>query len=496
MKTAKKLSDQSTKLFQELNDTAKTISDSDEENENRVAVITDKAARHIRNIPKVSEQLSLILHDELFYIKAKELLAWARDKYDIDTSRFDLNAFISPTYEARTKEKQRQLMYTQMYYLQNAICKLPKLERVGRIEQSHRSKRQRSNSTERQTTSRNYVPLHEAVRKKAQDLLSKRVWGRNSEYITRIIWRIGQLQEQAADFTKHSKLICWLEEDNRNCKLCSIPKDLNKRLFQDQWNKGVPTVLTSGTLSANADFTHIKRALGLDLLKSRITETNHASPFDYRKNALLYISKNVPFPDQKNMAYINSVANEVEKLVLASHGHSAILFTSYRVMDLVWEKLHKKLPFPLFRLGKGSVNEIERFKASDGGVLFASGAMWEGIDIPGDALSMVVIVKLPFAVPDPISEYEQTLYSDFTAYRNAVIVPEMLVKLKQGFGRLIRTETDSGVVTILDSRVNGSYREQVMTTLPDCKTTSEIDDISEFMVMNKAIDYFDKDFKI
>jgi ATP-dependent DNA helicase DinG len=124
--------------------------------------------------------------------------------------------------------------------------------------------------------------------------------------------------------------------------------------------------------------------------------------------------------------------------------------------------------------------------------------MWEGIDIPGDALSMVIIVKLPFAVPDPISEHERTLYPDFTAYRNAVITPEMLVKNKQGLGRGIRTESDTCAFAILDSRVRvgGCYRNIVIAASPDCRVTNKVDDISEFMVLNKPIDYFDPDFKI
>jgi ATP-dependent DNA helicase DinG len=125
-------------------------------------------------------------------------------------------------------------------------------------------------------------------------------------------------------------------------------------------------------------------------------------------------------------------------------------------------------------------------------VLFASGALWEGIDIPGDALSMLIIVKLPFAVPDPIGEYEQTLYESMADYKASVVVPEMLVKLKQGFGRLIRTETDSGCVAILDSRAGsfGKYRNRVLDALPNCKVTGRIEDIEAFLHTVKSPDFF------
>jgi ATP-dependent DNA helicase DinG len=105
---------------------------------------------------------------------------------------------------------------------------------------------------------------------------------------------------------------------------------------------------------------------------------------------------------------------------------------------------------------------------------------------------MLIIVKLPFAVPDPIGEYEQTLYQDMDEYKREVVVPEMLIKLKQGFGRLIRTESDTGVVAILDSRIckNGAYREKVLHALPPCKVTDKIKDVEKFMTSKKNPDYF------
>ena len=124
--------------------------------------------------------------------------------------------------------------------------------------------------------------------------------------------------------------------------------------------------------------------------------------------------------------------------------------------------------------------------------MFASGALWEGIDIPGDALSMLIIAKLPFAVPDPISEYEQTQYPSFRAYRDLVITPEMLIKLKQGCGRLLRIETDTGVIALLDCRVglHGAYRGCVVNGLSNYRVTDEIADIEPFLLEKKSSEYF------
>jgi ATP-dependent DNA helicase DinG len=329
-------------------------------------------------------------------------------------------------------------------------------------------------------------------------LTSEPAAGNGAGLKKQIVWELTRVREQAAVLSRHNELICWLETPRHasdgETLLCAIPKDLDKRLYADLWSKGIPAVLTSGTLSAAGDFSHIKRTLGIEGVGNRLTETSKPSPFDYREHAMIYISDTMPFPDQRNSGYILAVANEIEQLARASHGHAAVLFTSYRAMDMVWEHLRERdLPFPTFRLDKGGVREIERFKGSGNGILFAAGALWEGIDIPGDALSMLIIVKLPFAVPDPIGEYEQTLYRDMSEYKAAVIVPEMLIKLKQGFGRLIRTEKDTGCVAILDSRVNrcGAYRGCVLDALPDCYVTADITEVEGFYRVMKLPEYFE-----
>jgi ATP-dependent DNA helicase DinG len=202
----------------------------------------------------------------------------------------------------------------------------------------------------------------------------------------------------------------------------------------------------------------------------------------------------MPFPNQRDKRYILATADEIEQLIHASHGHAAVLFTSYKAMDMVWEHLTERgIPFPMFRLDKGGIREIERFKQSGNGVMFAAGALWEGIDIPGDALSMLIIVKLPFAVPDPIGEYEQTQYADMDEYKERVIKPEMAIKLKQGHGRAVRTETDTSVIAIIDSRANktGAYRAYALNALPRCYVTDDIKEVEGFFRVKKLSRYFE-----
>jgi ATP-dependent DNA helicase DinG len=310
---------------------------------------------------------------------------------------------------------------------------------------------------------------------------------------------LARMNDSLAAFSRHTDLVCWMEDDGSDEEfqfaiLRGIPKNLGKRLHRDLWSRDIPIILTSGTLSAAGSFGHIKRKTGIELVPAkRIAETSKPSPFDYRENSLLYISENTPFPDNRVEGYISAITDEIEMLVTASHGHAAVLFTSYKAMDMTWARvMARALPYKLFRLDRGGAAEIERFKNSGNGVLFAAGALWEGIDIPGDALSLLVVVKLPFAAPDPIGEYEKTLYGGMDAYKAQALVPDMLVKLKQGFGRLIRTETDTGVVAILDSRarMSGAYHRRVLAALPPCRVTASIGDIGKFMSANKPAAYF------
>jgi len=321
---------------------------------------------------------------------------------------------------------------------------------------------------------------------------------RKKDIRTKALWKLNSIVERVSELRKQSENIYWLENhlegELESQSVCSIPKDLYMRLYRDLWNSGIPIILTSGTLSASGDFTRAKETLGLNhLLEHKLFSTTMPSPFDFKNNALIYMSENTPFPDSSDSSYITAIADEIERLVIASHGHAAVLFTSYNAMGQVHAILKKRgLPFPLFRLERGSTNAIEQFKKSGNGVLLASGALWEGIDIPGDALSMLIIVKLPFAVPDPTGAYEQELYGDFETYKTRAVIPDMLVKLKQGFGRLIRKMGDTGVVAILDSRVNsrGAYRNTALNALPKCRVTSCVVTVKKFIKDRKSIGYF------
>jgi ATP-dependent DNA helicase DinG len=307
-----------------------------------------------------------------------------------------------------------------------------------------------------------------------------------------MLWELQRISDAANELFDGNGTIRWFEtDDEAKTAIGGIPKRLNEYLYDDLWGRGIPTMLTSGTLSVAGDFTELKHSLGLDNKNIRLSEATHASPFNYKENCLLYLSKNVP--DYREDGYINKLTDEIERLIRASNGHAAVLFTSYKSMRSVHSRLKDRNPkMKDFVLERSSSTAIDKFKASGNGVLFACGSMWTGIDCPGDILSMLVIVKLPFGEPDAIREYERSQYPSLGAYIREVLTPEMLLLLRQGHGRGFRTEKDTCVVAILDIRASEgqTYNRQVVAALPKCGVTSDLTEVADFFKAKKQPDYF------
>lgn len=307
--------------------------------------------------------------------------------------------------------------------------------------------------------------------------------------------RCRELADKLGIFLNSGKFICWMEKgENGRLALCAVPMELEQALFQDVWSRPIPAIITSGTMSVRGDFTHFKRMTGLaSAAASRLMETSKPSPFDFRSNGLLYIPERMPFPNIRDERYIQAVMEEILRIVSAAHGHTLILFTSYWLMEKVFFGVKARLDaYPLFLMGRGRLDAIKRFRRSGNGVLFASDSAGEGIDLAGDILSCLIIVKLPFPVPDPVMEYQRMQYEDFDSYRRAVVVPEMLLKLRQWFGRGIRREEDTAVFAILDSRASlrGRYRSDILNTLPSMPVTDRLGDVTDFIMRKKADSYF------
>ena len=268
---------------------------------------------------------------------------------------------------------------------------------------------------------------------------------------------------------------------------CAASNRVPQLLRSALWNTREPTILTSGTLTAAGDFDHTEQLLGLAAY-APLRHFRAESPFNYRKKCLLYIPARRAAAVPENQY----LADQIVRLTAACHGHALVLFTSYRQMRNVYDALGGRLTFPVFQAGRGQNRTIQKFKESGNGVLFAAGSCWEGIDFPGDMVSLLIIAKLPFPTPDPVSDYERRQYPNLRDYINAEIIPEMQKKLRQGFGRAIRTEQDSCVVAILDERagIGGKYHDAALAALPTCPVTEKIEDVQQFIREQKRPDYF------
>ncbi len=304
--------------------------------------------------------------------------------------------------------------------------------------------------------------------------------------------RLDKLASTVALFSEgRPDMVFYLAEDARDTvMLCATVADLTAQLQSTLWSQPRPIILTSGTLAVSSDFHRFREEAGL-LEDSRVTESVSLSPFDYRENCLLYVPQ-FP-PGQRDDAYYDKLTDEIALLLDAACGHALVLFTSYAAMSAVKERLTaKSLLWPLFTLSRNAVHTTEQFKASPGSVLLATGAAWEGFDFPGDCVSLLIIPRLPFAVPDALKEKERENHPTLRLFIRAVVVPEMQLKLKQGFGRAIRTETDTCVVAILDERATKGrrYCKDVLAALPKMPVTSSLKDVARFIRAVKDKDYF------
>ena len=267
---------------------------------------------------------------------------------------------------------------------------------------------------------------------------------------------------------------------------CAASSRVPQLLRSALWNTREPAILTSGTLAAAGDFSHTEQLLGLTTYRP-LRHFRADSPFNYKEKCLLYLPPRI-------MARVDNrrMAEEIVRLVGACHGHALVLFTSYRQMAEVRALTDGQWPYPTYQAWRNGGRVIQQFKESGNGVLFAAGSCWEGIDFPGDMVSLLIIAKLPFPIPDPVSDYERKQYPNLHDYIKAEIIPEMQKKLRQGFGRAIRTEQDSCVVAILDERagIGGKYHDAALAALPSCPTTEKIEDVQQFIREQKRPDYF------
>ena len=275
--------------------------------------------------------------------------------------------------------------------------------------------------------------------------------------------------------------VYWLEivqkKRFRKFILRGVPINIAGPLKEQLFDKIDRMVLTSATLTTQGKFDFIKERIGCEPKEEMVLD----SPFDYESQALLYVPRDMPEPTEKMDVYVEKIAARCRELVDAAGGKTFILFTSYAVLNRVYEKLEfMGREYPLLKQGDlPTAQMIERFKEIPS-VIFGTSSFWQGVDIPGEALTSVIITKLPFDVPkEPLTEarLEDLKKRSIDPFRHYQI-PRAIIQLKQGFGRLIRKQSDMGVVSILDSRVvNRGYGKRFLASLPKCRVAQDMEDV-------------------
>src|SRR5919205_376789 len=291
------------------------------------------------------------------------------------------------------------------------------------------------------------------------------------------------------------RYVYWVERRGRGVFLHASPIDVST-LLQDKLFERVETVvLTSATLASAGSFDFIKRRLGLaasgkeedgegpNEAAGKTDELVASSGYNYEEQAVLYLPPRMPEP--RSPQWAERAAQEVVKILNVSQGRAFVLSTSLSGMRALYERVAPEVDFPCFVQGSAAkAGLLERFRSTPNAVLFATASFWQGVDVRGEQLSCVIIDKLPFAVPtDPIVAARQRFIeeqggSSFYEYS----VPQAIITLKQGLGRLIRSTTDRGVLAILDPRLRTKgYGRTFLQSLPPCRVTSRIDDLASIL---------------
>jgi ATP-dependent DNA helicase DinG len=273
--------------------------------------------------------------------------------------------------------------------------------------------------------------------------------------------------------------VYWFERRGKGVFLAATPIDVSEILREKLFDQFDTVVLTSATLAVAGHFDFLKQRLGLQAVAERVLPHE----FDFREQALLYLPE--ALPDVRHASFPVQAAEEIARLLEITEGRAFCLFTSYVQMRDAFERVRSKVGFPLLLQGTAPRSVLlERFKTTPNAVLFATASFWQGVDVPGEQLSCVIIDRLPFAVPsDPIvAARVRALKEDgrdaFAEYQ----VPEAVLALKQGFGRLIRSRSDRGILAILDTRIQRMrYGKIFLESLPDYTTTQDLAVVARFM---------------
>ncbi len=279
--------------------------------------------------------------------------------------------------------------------------------------------------------------------------------------------------------SKDRNLVFWWDRRGRGVFLEASPIDVSALLRERLFEKVESVVLTSATLAVAGTFDFLKHRLGVQNARETILDSH----FDYGRQALLYTPLHLPDPRSPDFGRL--AAEEVSQILKATRGRAFVLFTSHQQMRDVYERVRRRVRYPMLLQGTAPRTALlDRFRSTPHAVLFATSSFWQGVDVQGQQLSAVIIDRLPFAVPsDPVVAARIRMINEdggnaFTEYQT----PEAVIALKQGFGRLIRSEDDRGVLVILDHRmVRKPYGRVFFESLPHYRKTDKLEEVRAFM---------------
>jgi len=275
--------------------------------------------------------------------------------------------------------------------------------------------------------------------------------------------------------------VYWLEKRGKGMFLRASPVDVSELLREKLFDKVESCILTSATMSSSGSFNFVRERLGLDTAKT--SSFTAPSSFDYENQAILYLPK--AMPDPRSAEFTQLAAGEIMKVLDVTKGHAFVLCTSNQSMTALYELVSSRVNYPCFVQGSMSkAGLLERFRETANAVLFATASFWQGVDVQGDQLSCVIIDKLPFAVPSDPVVAARSRFIDENGGRSFFdySVPQAVISLKQGIGRLIRSRTDRGVIAILDPRLKTKgYGRDFLQSLPRMRITHEISDLDSMV---------------
>lgn len=284
--------------------------------------------------------------------------------------------------------------------------------------------------------------------------------------------------------------ILWIDKIKNTLEFCWCPKDTGEIIKNLYFGRGSTVVLTSATLtnmnagSPSDQYAYFVANTGFPDDTGGTLANPKPSPFPYDRHAMIYHCDDLPHPTNDRKRFLEQGVERLMQLLDITQGKALVLFTAKSDMEAVYEHLcRQELPYHVLKQAQGSSQEevLEEFKSNVNSVLLGTGAFWEGISIEGKALSQVVVFKLPFPVPEPVINYKQAVAKNGLM---DVLVPEMVLKLKQGVGRLIRNYTDTGIISIIDPRLSDQhakpYTQLVWDALPIKNRTTDIEVLQEF----------------